>query len=464
MNLKKIYYFFIVLILCFTSTICIIEIPLKSIEVKEVIKYNDIKIKKEEDSKENNNFNQISLIDEGSTKISPSRLFLATIKISSSDQSFNLVLDTGSPYLWVPKKGSKDKTGKKTISNYFEPTSNSINTNSPFKMEYGTGSCSGTYYKDTVKYINNKKFQFTFGVATETDFTVEGADGIIGLSHYYSDKSTSFIHRLYEEGITNSKKFSFQFGDNISTGQMGKLFIGKHNDFSSSDTVKCPLINTKTSLNIFWTCNLSKFGLKNSKYEKYSNQNFNVIFDTGTNVIILPLEYLYEIQGELKNFECEPYQDDKKNYQLKCKKSNNLPNFRFEINGNVLTVPHQYSFYDVGQYSYSRIIFKKYDYYIIGSPFFFAFHTLFDEEEGNLYFHPENLKYLEKGNGNGNGNENGNGNGNNSFTAADVAAIVVVIIVILGLAYIIYYFIKWKRAKKALEEALPRSDYYFYNN
>ena len=131
---------------------------------------------------------------------------------------------------------------------------------------------------------------------------------------------------------------------------------------------------------------------------------------------------------------------------------NSLPDFRFEINGNVLTVPHQYSFYDVGQYSYSRIIFKKYDYYIIGSPFFFAFHTLFDEEEGNLYFHPENIKYLEIG------------NGNSTVTAADLAAIIVVIIVILGLAYIIYYFIKWKRAKKALEEAFPRSDYYFYNN
>jgi hypothetical protein len=450
MNIIRNKNFLILLILCFTSICCIIEIPLKSIEIKDVAKYKDIKMKEVEDSKENNNYNQISLIDEGSTKISPSRLYLATIKISSNEQPFNLVLDTGSPYLWVPKTGSSDKT---KISHHFEPTSSSVNTNSPFKMIYGTGSCSGTYYKDTIKYINNKKFQFIFGVATVTDFSVEGADGIIGLSHYYSDKSTSFIHRLYEEGITNSKKFSFKFGDNISTGQAGKLIIGKHNDFSSSDTVKCPLINSKTSLNMFWMCNLSKFGLKNSKYEKNSSQNFNVIFDTGTNVIILPLEYLKEIEGELKNFECEKYQDDKKNYQLKCKNSNSLPDFRFEINGNVLTVPHQYSFYSVNsQYSYSRIIFKKFDYYIIGSPFFFAFHTLFDEEGGNLYFHPENIKYLEIG------------NGINTFTAADLAAIIVVIIVILGLAYIIYYFIKWKRAKKALEDAIPQSDYVFYNN
>jgi len=455
MNLKKKNNFLIFLILFFTSTSCIIEIPLKSIEVKDVIKYKDIKIKgvEEEDLKESNDFNKISLIDEGSTKISPSRLFLATIKISSNEQQFNLVLDTGSSYLWVPKKGSSDKTA---ISHHFEPTSNSINTNTPFKMVYGTGSCSGTYYEDTIKYINNKKFNFKFGVATVTDFSVDGADGIIGLSHYYNDKSTSIIHRLYEDGITDSKKFSFKFGDNISTGQAGTLYIGKHDDFSKSETVKCHLINTRTSLNIFWTCSLSKFGLKNSKYEKNSSQSFNVIFDTGTNVIILPLEYLKEIEDDLRKFECEKFQDEKKNYQLVCKLSDDLPNFRFEINGNILTVPYQYSFYTVKgskfAYAYSRIIFKKYDYYIIGSPFFFAFHTLFDEEGGNLYFHPENLKYLEKG------------YGSSSFTAADLAAIVVIIIVILLIAYIIYYIIKWKRAKKALEDAMPQSDYVFYNN
>jgi hypothetical protein len=455
MNLKKKNIFLIFLMLCFTITSSIIEIPLKSIEVKDVIKYKDIIIKEvEEEPKENNNFNQISLIDEGSTKISPSRLFLATIKISSNEQEFNLVLDTGSSYLWVPKKDSNDKT---KIAHHFVPTSNSVNTNTPFKMEYGTGSCSGTYYEDTIKYINNKKFKFKFGVATVTDFSVEGADGIVGLSNYYSDKSTSIIHRLYEDGITNSKKFSFKFGDNINTGQAGTLYIGEHKDFSKSDTVKCPLINYKDSSNIFWGCYLSKFGIKNSKYEKNSSKVFDVIFDTGTNVIILPLDYLNDIESDLNNFGCEKYIDEKnKNYQLKCKNSDNLPNFRFEINGNVLTVPYQYSFYYVNsKYVYSRIIFKDvkfFKYKIIGSPFFFAFHTLFDQEGGNLYFHPEDIKNLEIG------------NGINSFTAADLAAIVVIIIVLLGLAYIIYYIIKWKRAKKALEDAIPQSDYVFYNN
>jgi len=446
--------FLIFLILYFTSVGCIIEIPLKSIEVKDVIKYKDIKIKEVEDSIENNEFNQISLIDEGSTIISPSRLFLASIKVSQNDQPFNLVLDTGSAYLWVPQKGSNDKS--KTISHHFEPTSSSSNTGASFKMVYGTGSCSGSFFLDYIKYINNKSFQFVFGVATQTDFSVDGADGIIGLANYYDDKSKSLIYRLYEEKITNSKQFSFKFGENINTGQTGKLFIGKHEDFSSSDTVKCPLIYSKTkpALNSFWTCKLSKFGLKNSNNViKISNDiATDVIFDTGTNVIILPIAYLEDIKEDLKDFECEDYLE-KDSYQLKCKNNaKTLPDFRFEINGNVLTIPYEYSFYNVNnKYAYSRVIFKKYDIYIIGSPFFFAFHTLFDQDAGNLYFHPENKKYLDIGS-------------ESSFTASDIAAIVVVIIVILLVAYIIYYIIKWKRSKKALEDAIPQSDYVFYNN
>ena len=155
-----------------------------------------------------------------------------------TNQPFNLQLDTGSAYLWVSQIGSNDKA--KTKSHHFKPISSSTNTGIPFKIIYGSGSCSGSYFKDIIKYINNKSFQFLFGVATEANFSVEGADGILGLAHYYSDKSISFIYRLYEEKIVNSKQFSFKFGENINYGKMGKLFIGKHADFSSSDTAKCP--------------------------------------------------------------------------------------------------------------------------------------------------------------------------------------------------------------------------------
>ena len=38
------------------------------------------------------------------------------------------------------------------------------------------------------------------------------------------------------------------------------------------------------------------------------------------------------------------------------------------------------------------------EYYVIGSPFFFAFHTLFDKESERLHFYPENNETLIKRN------------------------------------------------------------------
>ena len=74
-----------------------------------------------------------------------------------------------------------------------------------------------------------------------------------------------------------------------------------------------------------------------------------------------------------------------------------MPDFRFEINGNILIVPKIYTFYRTKDgLFYSKVLFVENEVYIIGSPFFFAFHTLFDRENEKLHFYPENPAYVEK--------------------------------------------------------------------
>ena len=439
--INQYFLYFILFFSVYSLDNSVIEIPIIPIEANRIPKYPNITIK-ERDENIDNKTNNIILIEEGQTTINPNSLFLANIKIGSSQQQFNLILDTGSVILWVPKVGSKDKH---QMSNHFNP-SNSANTTIPFYQKYGTGSCYGYYFKDNINYIFNKNFQMKFGVANITDFYVSGGDGIIGLAHYYNDKSLSFIHSLYEAGITNSKKFSFKFGEDISSGQKGKIIIGKHDDFSSSEVVSCPLINFKSNADIFWACQVTSFGLKNNNYEIKAAINKNLIFDTGTNAIILPLETLYQLKDGFSKFGCDVYlQSDQKTNQIRCKNNENVPNFRFEINGNILTLPRNYGFYKSSSYYiFSTVLFQQMsNYYIIGSPFFLAFHTLFDEETGKLFFHPESRAFIERG---------------SWFTASNIGAIVVVIILIIGLAVVIYYFIKYRKAKRDLD-AFPQNNY-----
>ena len=109
-------------------------------------------------------------------------LFVAPIKIGGQD--FNVILDTGSVNLWVPKIGSKDQA---IIAHHYDPSksSSSSSTSETFEIQYGTGSTKGNYYSDYINFITNSAYNVLFGAATETVFDVEGADGIMGLAKNY---------------------------------------------------------------------------------------------------------------------------------------------------------------------------------------------------------------------------------------------------------------------------------------
>lgn len=82
----------------------IIEIPLKSIQVKGVLKYDKFKIPEPADDFPNeNNFDNPIYIEQGNSIVNTDELFIATVKIGSNQQPFNFLLDTGSLIAWVPK-------------------------------------------------------------------------------------------------------------------------------------------------------------------------------------------------------------------------------------------------------------------------------------------------------------------------------------------------------------------------
>ena len=424
---------------------CLVEIPIKPKNIKGVPKYG-IKIMEPKEYSWIDTMNQTVLANnEGKTKLNENILFLANVKIGSNEQSFNLVLDTGSYILWVPIKGSDDKH---RISHHYNPdkSTTSIELDESFEEEYGTGYCSGNYYSDIFKYINKTDFLIKFGAAEETDFNVEDSDGIIGLAHYYEDESLSFIHMLKKYKITDSLSFSFKFEKDLSIGMSGKLIIGKHEDFSSDKVATCPLLKLDGNANIFWACEMSSFGMENSKYQDDYQKNYQVIFDTGTNIIMLPKSYYFNMERKFRQSGCEAIEIDD-SIQIFCSYKNRL-DFKLTINGYIFTIPKDLIFYEAyNNYYYSRLVFSD-DMYIIGNPFFLIFHTLFDKENEKLYFYPENHKFLEN---------------DDSNISEIIFGIILLIIIIVCLGYLIYKCIQWNKAKREENNGFPSSNYNGYN-
>ena len=449
-NNFQILYHFLFLLLLSQQVYSLLEIPIEIINSKT--------------NNKNSSYDEASkiYIEEGVTKINSNHLFLANIKIGSESQPFRLILDTGSSITWVADINSKTE-GTSKISNSFDPTSSSTCIVLPelFDIKYGTGECSGYYCVDTIKYLNNKQFRIKLGLAKKALFDFEEADGIIGLSRFDENMETSFINRLYTEKVIDNRMFSLKFASNNLHIPMGKMFIGKHYDFNKKNSFSCDLLENNEESKYFWTCELKSFGLVNNNYLISSNYSVNIIFDTGTNFIFLPFEYIKEIEPNLNKVGCKVVEFKDENnegnnfeafglinqYRLICS-AYDLPKIQFLLGNTSFIIPNHLAFYVEGGLAYSYILFvltknKNENPYIFGSPFFMSYHTLFDNDNKKLEFYPLDPNYIVK-------------NDKNIFGKVILISAIISLWIILF--YMIFYYIKIKKEEKNEYQSVNKHD------
>ena len=432
---------------CILEIKCLIEFPIKIKPITNT-RYKgahfDTKIPSHIQSildKYNNNSSYSNdtkmLIQSGDIKFISSYLLSIKIELGSSNQKFNLVLDTGSTITWVPLMNSIDLY---PIENHYNPSlsKSSKKLKENFEIIYGSGSCYGNYYKDKIKYINNKTFDLVFGAAVTTDFSVHEVDGIIGLSRKYNDYSKSFIHMLCKSGITKSKLFSFKLGLNVSNENDGKFYIGKHKDFDKDNAVTCEMANSNYFEKNLWACEMTSFSIFsfNKTIQLTAKKKISVIFDSGTNAIFLPIYYLEYIAKDLEKINCSTNKESDNRYQLLC--FGEIPDFHLVIGGHTFVLPGEYFFYFNKNIGYSKILFQNSieegnEIYIIGSPFFMLFHILFDSYSNELHFYPEKGEFLIKG---------------SWWNTKHIIIVIVFIVFVIVLIILIILLILWKMKNK----------------
>ena len=384
--------------LLFTSLISIltapISIPLKLISTTKgkhpILREMDISLKRNF-----GNLRKLKTTVHGKIDVLESRLFAAELLIGTNSQLFNVVLDTGSVVCWIPLTGSDDGSAK--IEHHYNPSSSetSSKTNSEFKITYGTGSTEGYYYQDNVKFMANSSFNLEFGGASKLNFDVTGADGIMGLGKKYDSSQRSALITLKNKGIVPSASFSFKYDDGTL-----QMYIGdEHEDFSLNNTATCQLLSRTTYDALLWTCKLYNFGLINSDRTKNATASagYNLLFDTGSNICILPTATLDKISNELSQFNCEVGTISENTAKvILCKDQNSLPDIFIEVGDNYIFLDHTKFFYRTkldGQTDISYLLnvyFQETTMPIIGQPFFTEFHTKFDLDNNVLKFHTEN--------------------------------------------------------------------------
>lgn len=398
-------------------TLFLLLFPSKSFHLELPITLNN-KVRQNNDSSNENSFNSTDFIqyfqknkqnkDQNLFKSISSylsqlenNLFIYKIKIGSDEQAFKVILDTGSSILWIPGIGSEDNGMQ--ISHYYNPNTSltAIKTNCNYKVRYGSGYSLGDYYIDQVKLFNstynNFSFYMNFGVAKKTKFNVQGADGVLGLGRESALLNYSPLFCLKNSNIIENEGFSIKYNNELKNAI---LFFGdEHEDFKKKSVGFCPLASKTCKEKNFWSCELFSFGIINDKINSSINLNLSVIFDTGTNAIVLPRYILCFLNNQLKKIDCEINRLSLEISNIICLNKKTLPDLVFEIGNYYLTLSNksfisydQSAFNNTGAYILNVYFEEGIEMGVIGLPFFYEFHTRFDLDKNIMKFFSNDKK------------------------------------------------------------------------
>jgi len=220
------------------------------------------------------------------------------VKFGSLRQSFNLVFDTGSAYVWVSSSYCDDCSFYGLYENFncSQSTTCTEMKDPPVIISYGTGTLIGRLVEDVVQIGSFVDTAQEFLVATELiDFPEMEAEGILGLAfESTSDGITTVLDNLKLQGQISERVFSFYLGGKLNSYIPQFTLDGYDTRLiaNGSDLEYCDLIE-----NLYWTVNVKSVELRGSK-GNYALLNVGepqqdqlvieqAVVDSGTSLIVL---------------------------------------------------------------------------------------------------------------------------------------------------------------------------------
>lgn len=215
--------------------------------------------------------------------------YVGNITIGTPDQTFVVVLDTGSSNLWIPGPTCTPTAVCKPHARFDSSKSSTfVKNGKTFTIQYGSGNAAGVLGQDTVRFGGVGEDQLvvpttTFGIANEmsNDFKTDPADGILGLAFtsLAVDRVTPPLINAMEQGLLDQNLFTVWLEhEGSKRGVGGGVFT-----YGSIDTVNCgPVIAYQPlSSATYWEFKAGGFSLGSFSDSK----TYSVISDTGTSFI-----------------------------------------------------------------------------------------------------------------------------------------------------------------------------------
>jgi hypothetical protein len=260
--------------------------------------------------------------------------YFGTISIGSPPQSFQVIFDTGSSNLWVPKVGcvhcGLPIIGHKSKYDHDKSTSYEED-GGDFEIMYGSGSVNGFFSIETVTIADDidvvgqrfAEVQDAGGLGMAYSFGK--FDGILGLgfTSISIDGTTTVFENAIKQNLLDQPVFSFYLGDDGP----GELTFGGYD----SSKFEGDLTFVKLSAATYWQIEMDSV----TAGDKYSTSApASAIVDSGTSLITGPKTEITQLAaavGAKPNIMGE--------YTVDCKDLDKMPSITFTIGGNDYVIP-----------------------------------------------------------------------------------------------------------------------------
>ncbi|KAG5645562.1 hypothetical protein DXG03_005838 [Asterophora parasitica] len=218
--------------------------------------------------------------------------YLATVQIGTPPRNFLILMDSGSADLWVGAENCQAQAGGDCGNHTFlgpQSSSSFQDTNTPFKVTYGTGEVQGSIVQDDIVVAGLALKAHTFGVATteSVQFSDDSTpfDGLMGLaqSTLSEQRTLTPIEALAKAGLVQDAITSYKISRLADNKNDGEITFGGLDDTKFDSQTLVTLDNVSTQG--FWEGALDAVSVDGTDV---GLQGRTAILDTGTTLIVAP--------------------------------------------------------------------------------------------------------------------------------------------------------------------------------
>jgi Eukaryotic aspartyl protease. len=292
------------------------------------------------------------------------------VYLGSENQAFNLIFDTGSPWLWVPEDNRENESFQskydcnKSLTCNKCPTSNFNGVNksvlevceSPdpirdsYTFVYSSGTVEGYLVTDMIRFSPDQEGYYqTFLVCSDANI-LSGifVDGICGLSLRNDKGMSTILDMMQGNDIIEDRIFSLYlnnnpeaYGDNSSM-----LILGGYDlNYAAGNFVHVHVIDRKDQ--IYWQSNLTGFYIGDASKEPFTSlpvqtKATTVVFDSGTShIVMLGSDYRAFVSAFKSKYQLQCDYNFNKQFACACPGGSvsKFPNLVFEIDHHNFTIP-----------------------------------------------------------------------------------------------------------------------------